>query len=104
MMAARAAGLFVDRERREVWIKGEQLRPPLSAEQFSLLSLLQERGDRVCTRDFIAERLWPGCPITGVSDEMIDALVSRLRRRLREMDPAKDYIATVRGHGFRLII
>jgi DNA-binding response OmpR family regulator len=46
--------------------------------------------------------VWPEDAAEGVSDEAIDALVRRIRLRLRELDPDHEYIVTVRGYGFKL--
>jgi DNA-binding response OmpR family regulator len=46
--------------------------------------------------------VWPDALEEGVSEQAIDALVRRLRDRLAELDKDHEYVATVRGHGFRL--
>ncbi len=96
-------GLEIDRERREVWVKGKKLTPPVSKAQFRLLALLHEKPGRVYSRDEIVGAVWPQNAIEGVSDETIDALVGRLRRRIAAVDPDHRYIVTVRGHGFKLV-
>ncbi len=96
-------GLSIDRERREVWVRGKKLAPSLSKAQFRLLSLLYENPGRVHSRDEIVAAVWPRNAIEGVSDETIDALVGRLRRRIAAVDPDHRYVVTVRGHGFKLV-
>ncbi len=96
-------GLRIDRERREVWVRGKKLAPSLSKAQFRLLSLLYENPGRVYSRDEIVAAVWPRNAIEGVSDETIDALVGRLRRRIAAVDPDHPYVVTVRGHGFKLV-
>jgi len=90
-------GLEIDMAAARVMIGGAQLYPPLSPNQFSLLSLLIENAGRIVTRDEIVAYVWG--PDEPVSDQTIDALVSRLRRRLQEVDPDHDYIITRRGFG-----
>jgi pSer/pThr/pTyr-binding forkhead associated (FHA) protein len=102
-VAVVSRGLAIDRERREVWIKLEKLTPSVSRAQFTLLSLLAEKPGRVYTRDEIVAAVWSENAVQGVSDETIDALVGRLRRRIAAVDPNHTYIVTVRGHGFRLV-
>jgi DNA-binding response OmpR family regulator len=46
--------------------------------------------------------VWPDDEAEGISDEAIDALVRRVRLRLRTLDATQDYITTVRGYGFKL--
>lgn len=99
----RGTGLWADEERREVWVQGSRLSPPLSRGQFSLLHLLHTEPGRVFERDEIVRTVWPEAVLQGVSDETIDALVGRLRRRIASVDPDHSYIVTVRGHGFRFV-
>lgn len=96
-------GLVIDQEKREVWVRGKKLTPPVSKAQFALLALLSETPGRVYSRDEIVAGVWPENAIEGVSDETIDALVGRLRRRIAAVDPDHRYVVTVRGHGFRLV-
>jgi len=99
---ARSSGLLLDRDKRQTWVRGQLLTPPLSYVQFALLTLLAQESGRVYSRDEIIAVLWPEDSAEGISDEAIDALVRRIRLRLRELDPDHDYIVTVRGYGFKL--
>jgi DNA-binding response OmpR family regulator len=98
----RQPGLYLDKERHQVLIAGQQLDRPLSLAQYQLLELLYDSAGRVCNRDEIVEAVWAEAAENGVSDQAIDALVRRLRERISEVDPNHQYIVTVRGHGFRL--
>lgn len=93
--------LVIDEAQRAVFIKGEEISPPLSLAQFRLIELLYNSQGAVCSRDQIVGVVWPGTDGLGVSEQAIDALVRRLRDRLAEEDEY-NYIVTVRGHGFRL--
>lgn len=97
----RGRGLWIDQDRRDVWVQGRKLAPPVSKAQFRLLVLLREEPGRVHSRDEIVATAWPEDASQGVSDETIDALVGRLRRRIAALDPHHQYIVTVRGHGFK---
>jgi DNA-binding response OmpR family regulator len=97
----RGRGLWMDEDRREVWVQGRKLAPSVSKAQFRLLVLLREEPGRVYSRDEIVAAAWPEDASQGVSDETIDALVGRLRRRIAALDPHHQYIVTVRGHGFK---
>ena len=91
------AGLSIDDMAAQVFINGAKLDPPLSPSQFTLISLLFHNEDAVVTRDDIRRHVW-GDDLE-VTDQTIDALVSRLRKRLTEVDPEHDYIITRRGFG-----
>jgi DNA-binding response OmpR family regulator len=97
-----APGLVLDMETRQVLVRGRLLSPALSHSQFTFLSLLAEERGRVYSRDAVIEAVWPEDSAEGISDEAIDALVRRIRLRLRELDPGCEYLVTVRGYGFKL--
>ncbi len=94
--------LILDRDARRVFIGQQEVIPPLSLPQYRLLQLLMDAAGAVCTREQVVETVWPEAAIEGVSEQAIDALVRRLRDRLAEVDPDRQYVLTVRGHGFRL--
>jgi hypothetical protein len=94
--------LRMDPQAHRVWIRDQELDPPLSPPQYKLLKLLYDNLERVVSRDEIAEEVWPGTQGVGVSNQAIDALVRRLRDRLSELEPDHAFVVTVRGHGFRL--
>jgi DNA-binding response OmpR family regulator len=99
---AQAPGLALDQETRQVQVRGRLLDPPLSHAQFTFLELLASDWGRVYSRDEVIATVWPDDEAEGISDEAIDALVRRIRLRLRELDPDREYIVTVRGYGFKL--
>ncbi|MFQ5593354.1 MAG: FHA domain-containing protein [Anaerolineae bacterium] len=95
-------GLVIDNDSRQVWLRGQELEPPLSTQQYRLLHLLYENAGKVVTREEIIRVVWPDAVSGGVSEQAIDALIRRLRDRLTDVDPDHQYVMTVRGHGFRL--
>jgi hypothetical protein len=99
---AGAGRLRLDSAARRVWVNDREIDPPLSVPQFRFLELLYQLPGQVCTREQVIEAVWPEAAGAGVSEQAIDALVRRLRDRLAEIDPGHQYVATVRGHGFRL--
>jgi DNA-binding response OmpR family regulator len=96
--------LFVDAETRRVYVKGIEARPPLSNEQFRLLSYLYERAGKVVPREDLVRHVWPEAHSEGVSEEALDALVRRVRERIAQAGGERSYIVTLRGQGFRLEI
>lgn len=98
----RAPGLELDTGARQVYVHGRLLAPPLSHAQFTFLALLAEEPGRVYSRDEVIDAVWPEDHAEGISDEAIDALVRRIRLRLRTMDPEHEYVVTVRGYGFKM--
>lgn len=92
----------LNRAERRVWIQEQELSPPLSPAQFTLLALLAEQPGRAYSRAEIIEAVWPNVDSEGVTDAAIDALVRRLRGRLAEVDEHHQYVVVVRGYGFKL--
>ena len=98
----RLNGVWIDPVTRAVWVDGHRVDPPLSAAQLALIELLYRRENLVVSREDIVAAVWHSENPDGVSEEAIDGLIKRLRARLREAQPAREYIAVVRGQGVRL--
>jgi DNA-binding winged helix-turn-helix (wHTH) protein len=94
--------LMMDQKSRRVWVNQQQLVPPLSAQQFKLLWLLYKNEGQVVSRPNLVSTVWGDEQAAGVTDQALDALIRRLRERLAALDPAHQYINTIRGHGIRL--
>lgn len=94
--------LRIDAKTRQVWVQEQVLQPPLSASQYALLELLLEHSGAVVSRDEIAQTIWPQA--SGiVSEQAIDSLLWRLRKRINQLDASHEYIVTIRGHGVQLV-
>jgi pSer/pThr/pTyr-binding forkhead associated (FHA) protein len=94
--------LVLDKRSRRVYIKEQEILPPLSASQYKLLETLYNNQNQVVSRNELIEYIWSGKEAVLVSDQALDALVRRLRERISEIDDSHEYIITVRGHGLRL--
>jgi hypothetical protein len=95
-------GLRLEPATRQVFVCGRALTPPLSVAQYHLLELLTDAEGTIVTREDVVHGVWPEAVEEGVSEQAIDALIRRLRERIAEIDTERQYIVTVRGHGFRL--
>jgi pSer/pThr/pTyr-binding forkhead associated (FHA) protein len=74
----------------------------LSPKEFALLVCLYEHRGHVCSKDDIADAVWPEYH-EGVYDYQVENLVRRLRSKL-ELDPANpQLLLTVRGMGYKLV-
>ena len=94
--------LRLESQSHRVWIKNEEVLPPLSLPQFKLLETLYEKQNQIVSRGKLVDSIWSSEDAVGVTEQALDALVRRLRERLADVDPTHDYIITVRGHGLRL--
>ena len=98
----RLTGVWIDPESRAVWVDAQPVEPPLSERQQSLIELLAGNEGVVVDRQTIIEMVWADVAAEGVSAEAIDALVKRLKARVRPLQLHGDYIEVHRGRGIRL--
>jgi predicted component of type VI protein secretion system len=96
-------GVWVDEATRAVWVDAQPVEPPLSAAQFTLMKLLYDNAGNVVSRAQLISTVWPDSDPAGVSEEAVDGLIKRLRARLRETQPERDYLEVLRGQGLRLV-
>jgi DNA-binding response OmpR family regulator len=94
--------LRLDKRARKVIVNSQEITPPLSVAQFTLLEMLYKRDGRVVSREELIQGIWREEEAFEVSNQALDALVRRLRDRIREADSEYEYVITVRGHGLRL--
>jgi len=92
--------LRLDESSKRVWVRGVELDPPLSTQQYSLLALLYQKTGEVVSREDLIDAVWEE-DTRWVTEQAFDALVRRLRDRIAQLDSDYDYIVTVRGHGLR---
>lgn len=94
--------LLLDMRARRVWIGKKEVVPPLSVSQFKLLQVLYEQPGKVVERQILISGIWGDEGAIGISDQALDALIRRLRERLKDVDDSHEFLVTVRGHGLRL--
>ena len=83
---------------RKATLAGQEL--ALTAHEFDILELLMRQPEKVYTRESLYEQVWHG----GYYGEnnTVNVHVSNIRKKLKAIDPAADYIQTVYGIGFKL--
>ncbi|WGF90521.1 response regulator transcription factor [Marinivivus vitaminiproducens] len=92
------ASLAIDIANARVQVEGQTL--PLTSMEYELLVFLAAQAGQVFTRDDLIESLQV---ISPLSVRSIDALVYRLRTKMRSVDSRADFIRTIRGRGYSLI-
>jgi DNA-binding response OmpR family regulator len=94
-----AAGVNLDLTTREVFVGGVPV--TLSAKEFMLLAALAREPRRVFRKQELLESVW-GFRSQGAT-RTLDSHASRLRRKLRAIEPDRPYIGNVWGVGYRLV-
>ena len=95
-------GIWIDPSTELVYVNAEPLDPPLSRKQFELLTLLLKANGGLITKEEIIATIWPSNWEDIVSNDAVDSLIKRLRRRLAEFGSDCWQIEMVRGRGVRL--
>lgn len=97
-------GLWVDVHHHEIYIHNKRLDPKLSLGSFKILSLLYEKSltnSPVVSIEEIQSVGWQNMEFINL--DMVDAEISRLRKRLKELEPDHEFIQTVRKVGKRFV-
>lgn len=93
--------LVVDSTSGEVWVDRKPV--SLSPKEQVLFDFLYRNTGRVCTKQEIAEAVWPEYQ-AQVYDYQIESLVKRLREKI-EPEPANPVLVlTVHGRGYKLAV
>jgi DNA-binding response OmpR family regulator len=92
-----AESFRVDRDARRAWVGGTEL--SLTAKEFDVLALLDDRRGAVVSREDLMARVWDENWFG--STKTLDTTVGRLRQKLLD-GSAPIRLDTVRGVGFRL--
>ncbi|WP_337926655.1 winged-helix domain-containing protein [Paenibacillus caui] len=90
--------LWIDRKKMAVYRKGEQI--DLTKTEYDLFVQLLESEGSVMTREDLLSAVW-GTTFLGGSN-VVDVHIKSLRKKLGDRAASPEYIATVRGAGYRL--
>jgi len=94
-----AGRLTIEPRTRLVTVAGGSL--PVSQKEYALLLTLIRDPHRVFTKDELLRDIWDYR--ANARTRTLDQHVSRLRRKLRELDPVTPYLENEWGGGYRLI-
>lgn len=89
-------------ETNEIRLGEEVLTEKLSPSEFKLLRFLMQNANRVCEKEEIIQAVWKDSQTQeGVTDQALDQIIYRLRKKI-ETDPNSPvHIITVKGRGYR---
>ncbi len=91
--------LTLDTRRHEVRVADHSL--SLTSLEFDLLHVLARHAGQVLNREQLLDQVW-GYDYHG-DLRVVDAVVKRLRHKLRQADPHTELVVTVRGVGYKLL-
>lgn len=95
--------LLYNSELNQILQGNEDITDKLSPSEFKLLRFLILNKSKVCEKDEIIQNVWKDTKTQeGVTDQALDQIVYRLRKKI-EADPNNPiYIQTVKGRGYKL--
>ena len=74
----------------------------LTSSEFRLLSYLLQHEDRIIDRDELINVVWEGVKSTaGITDQAVDQLIFRVRRKIEEDANHPVHLHTIKGRGFK---
>lgn len=97
----RLRGIWIDDKNGDVWVDAKKLLPALSAKQQTLLQLIFTADGEIVTRDQIIAEVWSYASPEGISNDAVDSLIKRLKKRLADVAD-RPLLELVRDRGIRL--
>jgi energy-coupling factor transporter ATP-binding protein EcfA2 len=95
-------GTYVSRSPRVVQLDGKRIKH-LTELEFELLFYLYEHHGQVCTKNDLIAKVYQQ-RYDATSDEMLQALILRLRKKIEPDFQHPRYISTIRGEGYKFIL
>lgn len=85
--------------------KGEVvLSDQLTSSEFRLLRYLLQNPERIVERDELIGVVWQDVKSTaGITDQAVDQLIFRVRRKIEEDPNAPAHLQTIKGRGFKFV-
>lgn len=99
-------GTYISHSNHIVQIDGRRI-DDLTELEFEVLFYLYESHGRLCTKDDIVKNVYRQRYDNfqgGVTDEALQALISRLREKIEPDRSHPRYVVTVRGEGYKFIV
>ena len=97
-------GNFIDRASKIIQLAGRRIENLTELEE-ELLYYLHEHHGRICTKDDLIEHVYHmQYDYNSASDEMLQALFSRLRKKIEPEPERPRYILTVRSQGYKFVL
>ena len=94
--------IVFDQYTKEI-VKGDSIISELlSAQEYRLVKFFVENAGRVVERDELIEAVWPQTQVLeAISDEAIDQMIFRVRKKIEKEPNTPKHLITVKGRGIR---
>ncbi|MDO6721242.1 response regulator [Psychrosphaera sp. 1_MG-2023] len=93
-------GLILDESRLVVAFNQQEV--TLTSVEFQLLKPLAEKPERIFTREHLMQNMYSDHRI--VNNRTIDSHIKKLRKKLADISDGKDWVQSVYGTGYRLVL
>lgn len=91
-----------DVSKNEIFKGNDPLSQKLSASEFRLLKFLALNPDRICEKDEIIKSVWKDSETQeGVTDQALEQIIYRLRKKIEDDPNNPKYIQTIKGRGLK---
>ena len=91
-------GLVIVMDEYAVTLNGTDI--PFSKCEYDILLLLAQNRGKIVTKSTIFDKVWDySCE---ADENTLNVHMSRIRKKLKDIDPVAEYIETVRGVGYRI--
>ena len=92
--------IVVDEDRREVMVRGEELRPRITGNEFELILLLYKNQGKAVTHENIIDWVWRDVPLRDtITRQDVNTLAHRLRKSLGDDGAC---IENIPSYGYRI--
>lgn len=92
-----------DESKNEISFGETKISDKLSPSEFKLLKFLIQNKEKLCTKDEIIDAIWSDQKSQeGVTDQALDQIFYRLRKKVEQDASNPHYIHTIKGKGYRL--
>ena len=96
--------ITLDANTQEIKDGNESLTDVLSPSEFKLLRFLIQNTDKVCTKEEIIGSVWSDEKTReGVTDQALDQIIYRVRRKIEEDPNNPTHLITIKGRGYRFV-
>ncbi len=75
----------------------------LTTAEYRLLQYLLENSDKILAREEVITAVWQDKSTAGVTDQALDQLIFRIRKKIEDDPNNPQHLQTVKGRGFRFL-